>query len=200
MSDGFGSWDGGGFTDGSEGWSYGYGADTGTQGADGGDWGESVIILPNGEQPSSGSDSAGREYGGSTGGGTEQIVGSGGDETDVFNFSGDLLGIAAEAQEEMVSLVGTDEGVGDVDKEVEPAEEESGNGEEISPSPTPTPVITTDPVLTDIYQLLYSMDVREQELQVHYHNMELFSVSVIGLLAMGFGGMICYGFLRRILT
>lgn len=202
MSDGIGSWDGGGFTDGSAEWSYGYGADTGTQGAEGGDWGQSVIILPNGDISTLGSESAGIEYWNSTEGGTEQIV-SGGDGvgTDVFNFSGDLLGIATEAQEEMVALVGSDAGVGDIDKEAEPAEEDSDEGNrDITPTPTPAPESTSDPVLSDIYQLLYSMDAREQELEIHYHNMELFSLSLIGLLAMGFGGMICYGFLRRILT
>lgn len=187
--EGFGSWDGGyggedlGFTSVYD--SVGYEATEG---------GGTIFILPNGEP-------AREEYTDADGGELDSGPGT----AYLESFPG-LLEVSEEAGDLLESALVEGSGVdGNEILDVEPAEENEPVGEGVpsaTPTPTPGPVVVyyEDPRLDDLNAVLAQIDQRDSEIMIHYHNMEVIGTSLVGLLAMLFGGCVCYAFLRRILT
>lgn len=149
---------------------------------------------------------------GAIGGGYQPSYESPGTPSDLNGgFNGDIFGIQAEAQAEMANLRGiTDSGSGSgnvsdiiVYGDGEGTEDNIGE-ETIRSSVTPTPVIETvyvvseDPRIDDILDNLILIEQGCSEQGQRLENIELSSLIIVAVLCMLMGGLVAYGFLRRI--
>lgn len=108
-----------------------------------------------------------------------------GDGTDLGweGYGGDILGIGEEAQKEMV-LVGS--------------EDQNTVSTTEGATETTTELYVQDPYTVALYERFVEFSEKQENVNIHYHNMETFSMVEIAVITMILGGIVAYGFLRRI--